>query len=162
MKQIRSLSEFTWCTKLPDFTLIQLQHEKTNNVVVHQEKTQISLGISSVWFESSLSSWRRLWSIVTLWPQSEDSDQSGWMHNLIRVCALSTLRVCVDLLTPQNLNRTTLELFFSLNQRLSIWPFGRRDNMHIWSFEFLKFGNLEVLRFYPCLKACKRVDNWVG
>ena len=30
-------------------------------------------------------------------------------------------------LVPRNLNRTTLELFFSLNQRLSIWPFGRRD-----------------------------------
>ena len=29
-------------------------------------------------------------------------------------------------LAPRNLNRTTLELFFSLNQRLSIWPFGRR------------------------------------
>ena len=29
-------------------------------------------------------------------------------------------------LAPRNLNRTTLELFFSLNQRLSIRPFGRR------------------------------------
>ena len=29
-------------------------------------------------------------------------------------------------LAPRNLNRKTLELFFSLNQRLSIWPFGRR------------------------------------
>ena len=29
-------------------------------------------------------------------------------------------------LAPRNLNRTTLELFFSLNQRLSICPFGRR------------------------------------
>ena len=30
-------------------------------------------------------------------------------------------------LAPRNLKRTTLELFFSLNQWLSIRPFGRRD-----------------------------------
>ena len=30
-------------------------------------------------------------------------------------------------LAPRNLNRKTLELFFSLNQRLSIRPFGRRE-----------------------------------
>ena len=29
-------------------------------------------------------------------------------------------------LAPRNLNRETLKLFFSLNQWLSIWPFGRR------------------------------------
>ena len=29
-------------------------------------------------------------------------------------------------LAPRNLNLKTLELFFSLNQRLSIWSFGRR------------------------------------
>ena len=32
-------------------------------------------------------------------------------------------------LAPQNLNQKTLELFFSLNQRLSIWPFGWRVRM---------------------------------
>ena len=32
----------------------------------------------------------------------------------------------LTLLAPRNLNRTTLKLFFSLNQRLSIRPFGRR------------------------------------
>ena len=31
-------------------------------------------------------------------------------------------------LAPQNLNRTTLKLFFSLNQRFSILPFGRREH----------------------------------
>ena len=30
-------------------------------------------------------------------------------------------------LAIRNLNWTTHELFFSLNQQLSIWPFGRRD-----------------------------------
>ena len=30
-------------------------------------------------------------------------------------------------LAPRNLNRKTLKLFFSLNQRLSIRPFGRHD-----------------------------------
>ena len=32
-------------------------------------------------------------------------------------------------LAPRNLNRETLELFFLLNQQLSILPFGRRGVM---------------------------------
>ena len=39
-------------------------------------------------------------------------------------------------LAPRNLNRTTLELFFSLNQRLSIWPLGGRV---LWSFSYNSF-----------------------
>ena len=38
-------------------------------------KTQISLGIRSVWSESSLSAWRNLGSLATHWAHSEDSDQ---------------------------------------------------------------------------------------
>ena len=48
-------------------------------------KTQISLGICPVWSESSLSVWRKLGSLVTLWAQSEDSDQTGLMPWLIWV-----------------------------------------------------------------------------
>ena len=35
-------------------------------------KTQISLGIHSVWSESSLSAWRKLGSLATYWALSED------------------------------------------------------------------------------------------
>ena len=40
-------------------------------------KTQISLGIRPVWSKSSLSAWRKLGSLITLWAHSEDSDQPG-------------------------------------------------------------------------------------
>ena len=40
-------------------------------------KTQISLGIRSVWSESSLSAWRKLGSFATHWVHSKDSDQTG-------------------------------------------------------------------------------------
>ena len=40
-------------------------------------KTQISLGIHTVWSESSLCAWRNLWSLATHWAHSEDSDQKG-------------------------------------------------------------------------------------
>ena len=40
-------------------------------------KSQISLGISPVWSESSLSTWKKLGSLVTHWAHSEDSDQTG-------------------------------------------------------------------------------------
>ena len=45
------------------------QHDKTNKVAVHPAKTQISLGIRPVWSGSSLSAWRKLGSIATLWAQ---------------------------------------------------------------------------------------------
>ena len=40
--------------------------------VVCPAKTQISLGIHSVWSESSLSTWRKLGSLATHWAHSED------------------------------------------------------------------------------------------
>ena len=48
-------------------------------------KTQISLGISPVWSESSLSTWRNLEPLATHWVHSEDSDQTGRMPRLIWV-----------------------------------------------------------------------------
>ena len=54
---------------------------------VRPAKTQISLGIRSVWSESSLSAWRKLGSLATHWAHSEDSDQTGRMHRLIWVFA---------------------------------------------------------------------------
>ena len=56
---------------------------KTNNVTMRQEKTRMSLGISSVWSESSLYVWRKLGSLVTHSAYSEDSDQTGQMPSLI-------------------------------------------------------------------------------
>ena len=54
-------------------------------MVVRPAKTQISLGISPVWPESSLSAWRNLGSLATQWVYSEDSGQTGWMPRLIWV-----------------------------------------------------------------------------
>ena len=34
----------------------------------------LSLSVGSVWLESSLSIWRKLESLVTLWAHSKDSD----------------------------------------------------------------------------------------
>ena len=48
------------------------RHDKTNKMAVHTAKTQISLGIRSVWSESSLSAWRNLGSLATHWAHSED------------------------------------------------------------------------------------------
>ena len=61
------------------------QHGKTNKVTVRPAKTQISLGIRSVWSESSLSAWRYPGSLATHWAHSEDSDQTGRMPRLIWV-----------------------------------------------------------------------------
>ena len=59
----------------------ELLHDKTNKMTVHPAKTQISLGISLVWSESSLSVWRKLGSLATHWVHSEDS----WMPRQIWV-----------------------------------------------------------------------------
>ena len=58
-------------------------------------KTQVSLGICPVWSESSLSAWRNLGTLATLWAHSEDSDQTGQMPRLIWVFAGRTLILLV-------------------------------------------------------------------
>ena len=55
---------------------------------VHLVKTQISLGIRSVWSESSLSAWRKLGSLAILWVHSKDSDQTWQMPRLICLCCV--------------------------------------------------------------------------
>ena len=69
--------------------------DKTNKVSVHPAKTQISLGISPVWSESSLSAWRKLGLLATHWAHSEDSDQTGRMPRLIWVFAGRTATLLV-------------------------------------------------------------------
>ena len=49
----------------------ELSHDKTNNLHVRPEKTQVSLGIRPVWSESSLSTWRKLGALSTHWAHSE-------------------------------------------------------------------------------------------
>ena len=46
---------------------------------VRRAKTQISLGIRSIWSESSLSAQRSIGSSATYWAHSKDSDQTGRM-----------------------------------------------------------------------------------
>ena len=75
--------------------IYELRHDKTNKVSVRPAKTQISLGIRSVWSESSLSAWRNIWSLATHWAHSEDSDQTGRMSRLIWVFAGRTLILLV-------------------------------------------------------------------
>ena len=60
---------------------------------VHPAKTQISLGIRTVWSESSLSAWRKLGSLATHWARSEDSDQTGWISRLIWVFSGRTCHI---------------------------------------------------------------------
>ena len=50
---------------------------KPTNWSLRLAKTQISLGISPVWLESSLSAWRHIGSLATHSALSEDSDQTG-------------------------------------------------------------------------------------
>ena len=57
-------------------------------------KTQISLGIRPVWSEFSLSAWRKLVSLATLWVHSEDSEQTGRMPRLIREYSLGAPSLC--------------------------------------------------------------------
>ena len=45
--------------------------------------------------QSSLSAWRKLWSLATHWAQSEDSNQTGWMPRLIWVFDGRTLILLV-------------------------------------------------------------------
>ena len=57
--------------------IIEPRHDKTNKVTVRPAKTQISLGIRPVWSESSLSTWRKLWSLATHWAQAKTLIRPG-------------------------------------------------------------------------------------
>ena len=52
-------------------------HDKTNKMACAPIKDSISLGIRTVWSESSLSTWRKLGSLATHWVHSED--WSDWV-----------------------------------------------------------------------------------
>ena len=71
------------------------RHDKTNKMCVRPAKTHISLGIRPVWSESSLSAWRKLWSLATHQAHSEDSDQTGQTPRLIWVFAGRTITLLV-------------------------------------------------------------------
>ena len=58
---------------------------KPTNCHVRPAKTQISLGIRPVWSESSLSAWRKLWSLATHWAHSEDWSDSADAQAELRV-----------------------------------------------------------------------------
>ena len=74
--------------------IIERRHDKTNKMSVRPAKTQISLGICQ-YDQSSLSAWRNLGSLATLWAHSEDSDQTGRMPRLIWVFAGRTATLLV-------------------------------------------------------------------
>ena len=81
MNQTRSLSEFTWCPKLPDFTL--LEYELVPIWHLRPLKTQTSLSIRSVWSDSLVGA---LWvPRVPTFPQAENEDsvQAVQMRRLI-------------------------------------------------------------------------------
>ena len=65
--------------------LIELAQNLQNDV--RPAKTQISLGIHPVWSESSLSAWRKPWSLATHRVDCEDSGQTRQMPKLIWVFA---------------------------------------------------------------------------
>ena len=54
---------------------------------VQPKLTQISLRISAVWSDSSLSAWRSVASVVIQNVPSEDSDLTVWMRRLIWIFA---------------------------------------------------------------------------
>ena len=58
-------------------------HDKTNKMACEPSEDSVR----PVWSESLLSAWRKLGSLATHWAHSENSDQTGQMHRLIRVFA---------------------------------------------------------------------------
>ena len=53
-----------------------MKKNQQNGCAPAPAKTQISLGIRTVWSESSMSAWRNLGSLAAHWTHSEDSDKT--------------------------------------------------------------------------------------
>ena len=75
-----------WNVSVYDFVeLFEPRHDKTNKVTVRPAKTQISLGIRSVWSESSLCAWWVAKGPSSLHADSEEADAQAdlslrWAH----------------------------------------------------------------------------------
>ena len=81
------LRRYDWLRNSMYCTQNEPRHDKTKNMCVRPAKTQISLGIRSVWSESSLCAQWVAKDPRFLHADSEDSDQTGWMPRLIWVFA---------------------------------------------------------------------------
>ena len=87
---------------------------------VHPVKTRISLGICPVWWESSLSAWRKLGSLAIHWADSEDSDQTGQRPRLIWVFAGRTVILLVLSWGGSNFKASRKKIELKLNHKI-IW-----------------------------------------
>ena len=91
----------------------QPRHDKNNKMSVRPAKTQISLGIRTVWSESSLCAQWVAKDPSFLHADSEDSDQTGRMPRLIwvfarRIVTLSVLS-CRDSYIPEGFNTSYID-----------------------------------------------------
>ena len=83
------------CRHANYFCLFEPRNDKTNKLSVRPAKTQISLGISPVWSESSLCAEWVATDPRFLHADNEDSDQTGRMPRLIWVFAGRTFTLLV-------------------------------------------------------------------
>ena len=69
---------------------------KPTKLHVRPAKTQISLGISPAWSESSLFAWRKLGSLLTIWAHSKDWSDWGDAQTDLSLCwaHMSFCRFC--------------------------------------------------------------------
>ena len=74
---IRSIQTSPYKSRIRTFNqnACEAHGEKTNNVDEQHKKTPISLGISTVCSEPTVSAYRKIWTLVTSSSHSEDSDQ---------------------------------------------------------------------------------------
>ena len=79
-------------------------------------RTPISLSISPVWSESSLSAWRKLGFLATHWAHNEDSDHLIWIFAgltvILFVLSWNGSNICKNIIP---LNDRELEVPFSCN-----------------------------------------------
>ena len=93
------------------------RHNKTNKMSVRQAKTRISLGIRSVWSESSLCAQWVAKDPMFLHADSGDSDQTGRMPKLIWVFGGRTL---ILLVLSYRGSFALLSMYFALRIRRSL------------------------------------------
>ena len=116
---------------------------------VRPAKTQISLGICSVWLESSLSTRRKLGSSATHWAHSEDSDQTGRMPRLIWIFAGRICHFVIFVMRWLNCYLYTHIKYSFMLQSYTVEPL-TRASLGLWKFgimEIWDYGNLGLWKF---------------
>ena len=136
-------------------------HHKTNKMTMRPAKTQISLGITPVWSESSLCTQWVAKDPNFLHADSKDSDQTGRMPRLIWVFAERTVTLLVLSRSGSYdnvmLSMTKVQMKFTMYSQINVYQ--SLITLTISAHDILPHFKFFHTGFHPILNQTQHIHN---